>query len=166
MVSQTGSQSKREKAAKGSVQVKAVKGRLRLVWSFQEQRYFLSLETEDSALSRKVAEAKAKLIETDVLTGNFDPSLDKYKPETQRKSSILVPDLMDSFLKQKAKQVSKRTMEKCRAFGTHPQRFFKNKAAVEVEEPQADKFRVDLLSRELDPATIKAILGFCGSCWE
>jgi integrase len=166
MATPDGSQSKREKAAKGSVQVKAVKGRLRLVWSFQSQRYFLSLEMEDSPLSRKVAEAKAKLIEADLLTGNFDLSLDKYKPEAQRKSSILVPELVESFLKQKAKQVSKRTMEKYRAFGSHPQRFFKNKAVVEVGEPQADKFRSDLLTRDLDPSTIKAILGFCGSIWE
>ena len=42
---------------------------------FQSKRYFLSLAMEDSALSRKVAEAKAKLIEADMISGNFDPSL-------------------------------------------------------------------------------------------
>jgi hypothetical protein len=110
MENPAGSQSKSKKAAKGSVQVKAIKGRLRLVWSFVGKRYFLSLEVEDSPLSRKVAEAKAKLIEADIISGNFDQSLEKYKPESRRKSSIQVSELVESFLTPVAVRVPPQTV--------------------------------------------------------
>jgi integrase len=125
------------------------------VWSVLGQRYFLSLELEDSPLARRVAEAKAKLIEADIVSGNFDQSLEKYKPESQRKSAIQVVEVVEAFLKMKAKQVTNRTMEKYHAFGTHPKRYFNNKAIMDVGEAQADQFRLDLLTRDLDLATVK-----------
>ncbi len=166
MANTSGSQSGRSKAGKGSVQVRAVKGRLRLVWSVLGQRYFLSMELDDSPLAQKVAVAKARLIEADIISGNFDQSLEKYKPDTQKKSALRVPVLMDGFLKQKEKQVSNRTMEKYRAFGGHLKNFFPTRAVVDVDETQAEKFRSALLAKDLDASTVKAILGFSQSCWE
>jgi integrase len=161
-----GSPSQRAKASKGSVQLRSVKGRLRLVWSVLGERYFLSLELEDTPLARKVAEAKANLIEADIISGNFDSSLEKYKPESQKKSSLKVKELVASFLKHKEKQVSKRTMEKYRAFGGHLQQFFATRSVGDMDEAQAEKFRLDLMSKDLEPSTVRTILGFAQSCWE
>jgi hypothetical protein len=45
------------------------------------QRYCLSVGLPDSIINRKVATQKAQQIELDMLSGNFDPTLQKYKPE-------------------------------------------------------------------------------------
>jgi len=70
-----------KKKGKGSVGVESYRGRLRLRLPRQvckgQQRY-LSLGLADTILNLKAAEVKARLIELDILTGNFDPSLDKY----------------------------------------------------------------------------------------
>ena len=51
------------------------------VCSWQGQRYYLSLGVPDTAINRKAAEQKARQIELDFVSGNFDPTLDKYRPE-------------------------------------------------------------------------------------
>lgn len=35
-----------------------------------------------------------------------------------------------------------------------------------MSEAQADRFRLDLLARDLDLSTVKSILGFCHACWQ
>ena len=67
--------------AKGQVKVEVYSERLRLRWSHQSQRYCLSVGLPDSIINRKVATQKAQQIELDMLSGNFDPTLQKYKPE-------------------------------------------------------------------------------------
>ncbi len=70
-----------KKAVKGSVQVKDHYGYLRLMFRVDGKRYFLSLGLPDTKTNRKVAEAKAQLIESDICYERFDPTLAKYKPE-------------------------------------------------------------------------------------
>ena len=41
----------------------------------------MSVGLPDSIINRKVAAQKAQQIELDMLSGNFDPTLQKYKPE-------------------------------------------------------------------------------------
>ena len=78
--------------AKGEVKVSADKGWLRLVWTNQGKRYFLTLGLPDSKTNRKVALSRATQIQLDILSGNFDPTLAKYKPSialTAKKTSLL-----------------------------------------------------------------------------
>jgi hypothetical protein len=70
------------KASKGSVQIKESNGRLQLVFSFGGKRHYLSTGFSDTHANRKLAEMKARQIELDILSGNFDPTLDKYKPQS------------------------------------------------------------------------------------
>jgi integrase len=70
------------KAAKGSVQMKVSNGRLQLVFSHGGRRHYLSLGLPDNPASRKVAEAKAKLIESDIVFDRFDSTLAKYKSQS------------------------------------------------------------------------------------
>ncbi|WP_052049696.1 Arm DNA-binding domain-containing protein [Leptolyngbya sp. KIOST-1] len=67
--------------AKGQVKVEVYSERLRLRWSYRSQRYCLSVGLPDSIINRRVATQKAQQIELDMLSGNFDPTLQKYKPE-------------------------------------------------------------------------------------
>ncbi|MEO1391082.1 MAG: DUF3596 domain-containing protein [Cyanobacteria bacterium J06634_6] len=76
------SASKRRLAPRGSVCTKVSNGSLQLVFSHGGKRRYLSLRLPDSAINRKVAEAKAKLIESDILFDRLDPSLNKYRPQS------------------------------------------------------------------------------------
>ncbi len=83
------SQSTQHKASKGSVQIKISNGRLQLVFSHGGKRHYLSLGLPDNKVNRKAAEAKAKLIESDITYDRLDPTLAKYKPQSAL--SIVTP---------------------------------------------------------------------------
>lgn len=76
------SQRTQHKASKGSVQIKISNGRLQLVFSHAGKRHYLSLGLPDNKMNRKAAEAKAKLIESDITYDRLDPTLAKYKPQS------------------------------------------------------------------------------------
>lgn len=69
------------KASKGSVQVITSHERLQLRFRFAGKRRYVSLGFPDTAPNRKMAELKAREIELDILSGHFDSTLAKYKPD-------------------------------------------------------------------------------------
>jgi integrase len=81
MAPRSSSQPKLSKAKKGTVQLKSSNDRLQLVFTWQRKRHYLSLGLPDTPINRKVAEQKARQIELDFVSGNFDPTLDKYRTE-------------------------------------------------------------------------------------
>ncbi|WP_322746150.1 Arm DNA-binding domain-containing protein [Nostoc sp. LEGE 06077] len=56
--------------------------RLQLRFRYGGKRYYLSLGLSDIKINRKAAEAKKNQIELDIASGNFDPTLNKYKPQS------------------------------------------------------------------------------------
>ncbi len=70
------------KAAKGSVQILVSNGRLQLRFRFAGKRHYVSLGFTDAPENRKLAEMKAREIELDILSGHFDQTLTKYKPQS------------------------------------------------------------------------------------
>jgi len=71
-----------QKASKGTVQVIASNDRLQLRFRFLGKRHYLSLGLPDTSVNRKAAEAKARQIELDILSNNFDEKLAKYTPQS------------------------------------------------------------------------------------
>lgn len=69
------------KASKGTPQVKSSNNRLQLVFTAVGKRHYLSLGLTDTPENRKLAEAKARLIESDIAYERFDPTLAKYKAQ-------------------------------------------------------------------------------------
>ncbi len=67
------------KASKGSVQVIASNRRLQLRFRYAGKRRYLSLGLPDDRDNRLAAEMKARQIQLDILSGNFDETLDKYR---------------------------------------------------------------------------------------
>ena len=67
------------KTLKGTVAIEKNDNRLRLRWSCESKRYCLSLGFSYTDVNLKVAEQKARQIELDILSGNFDPTLNKYR---------------------------------------------------------------------------------------
>jgi integrase len=76
--------------ASGCVTVQVIKARLRLVWSWQGRRFFLYIGLPETKPNRKAANIKAQTIELDIISGNFDQSLAKYKPQSQSEAISVV----------------------------------------------------------------------------
>jgi integrase len=109
----------RVKAQSGTVCIKSSNDRLQLVFSFGGRRHYLSLGLPDTLVNRRAAEAKAKLIESDIAFDRFDASLAKYKPQsvletaTAETSAEIRPslsELWDLFIEFKRPQCSPNTM--------------------------------------------------------
>ncbi|HEY9657059.1 MAG TPA: DUF3596 domain-containing protein, partial [Allocoleopsis sp.] len=72
------------RASKGSVTVEEFRGRLRLHlprFLYEGKNKYLSLGLDDTPENRKLAEAKARSIESDIIYERFDPTLNKYRPQ-------------------------------------------------------------------------------------
>jgi integrase len=111
----------KSKSSKGSVQIKTSNGRLQLVFSYAGKRHYLSLGFSDTKTHRKLAEAKARQLELDMLSGHFDPTLERYKPQVamsvatpdiqpQVPPKISLADLWEGFVEYKRPQCSENTM--------------------------------------------------------
>jgi integrase len=89
------------KAAKGSVSVQAIRGRLRLRWRVDGEPYTLSLGYPDQPKYQSVAILKAKQIEQDILFDRFDPTLNKYngkaRLEEVEEPKVSLIDLWDGY---------------------------------------------------------------------
>jgi integrase len=145
------------KASKGSVQIKNSNGRLQLVFSYGGKRHYLSLGLPDSKLNLKAAQAKAKLIESDIAFDRFDPTLDRYKPQSSlsvtpitpvSSSSLIV--LWSGFLEYKKPQCSPSTMRyQYRTFSNYLQQlpFHDLERASEIRDYVLKNMPVDSAKR-------------------
>ncbi|MDX2231341.1 MAG: DUF3596 domain-containing protein [Leptolyngbyaceae cyanobacterium bins.349] len=83
------------KNPKGTVSVLVSNGRLQLRFRFAGDRQYISLGLPDTPTNRKAAEQKKAQIELDIASGNFDPTLAKYKPKRSQQSprEVITPAL-------------------------------------------------------------------------
>jgi len=150
---------RRPKAKKGTVQIKISHERLQLVFSWQGQRYYLSLGVPDTAINRKAAEQKARQIELDFVSGNFDPTLDKYRPEhvPKGKAQEITPmrSIWSQYMEYKSPHVSPKTinstydpvtshMDKCRTDGLKDPIKFRRELLKVTTESQARRTLMQL----------------------
>lgn len=159
------SQPVRKKAAKGSVVTQVFRDRLRLCWTFAGKRHYLYLGLPDSLANRKVAEIRAKQIELDIASDNFDRTLEKYKSSQQRGDRLTASKLFERFTKHKAKRLEESSLQKYRALAGHVAQFFGGKPAAEVRESQAEDFKA-WLSKKLALITLKEWLGLLKAAWD
>ena len=161
------SKTKRKKASKGTVVVQVFKERLRLVWSYWGKRYYLYIGLPNSKINQVVAKQKACQIEGDMATGNFDPTLKKYKSEyLQKVKSISVTELFRTFMTEKAKSVTPKTMEKYKATLGYLNQYFRNKVAQDIDIEQAEDFAHYLDDKQLSSDQRKRRLGELKACWK
>jgi len=85
-------QSSQGKARKGLASVSVANGYLRIRIRVGGDRQVMSLGLPDTAINRKHAEEKAHRINLDILSGNFDSTLAKYKPQSVL--TVSEPDIM------------------------------------------------------------------------
>jgi integrase len=151
--------------AKGTIAVEVFKDRLRLRWGYAGKRYCLYIGLPDTKVNRVAAEAKARQIELDIASSNFDATLKKYKTELQVKRSLpLVVDLFANFTNEKAKGVYGRTLEKYKATIGYLHQYFKEKTADCVTASVAESF-VEWLQQRNSERTLKERLQLLRACW-
>jgi len=148
---------------KGAVNVEVFKDRLRLAWSWQGKRFWLYIGLPETTINRKAAEIKARTIELDMTSGNFDPSLTKYKP--QKQELISVTELFDRFTEQKKRTISIGGFAKYTGLQKHVSVFFGSKNAFAVTENVSESFR-DYLAQKLEPVTVRERIVLMNACWK
>lgn len=75
----------KERHSKGTVAIIVSNDRLQLRFNYGGKRHYLSLGLSDTQVNWKVAEAKAKLIEADIIYERLDLTLNKYRPQLAAK---------------------------------------------------------------------------------
>lgn len=150
------------KAQKGTVVVRSVKQRLRLVWSWCGKRYFFALELPDTRANRSIADLKAKQIERDIVNDLFDPTLEKYRAAYQQRSSGLsATEVFEKYIAYKSKTLRSRSIEKYTFTLSHLRQFFRNEIAT---EKKCEAFK-DWLAHRMEPITLKQRISFLKSAW-
>lgn len=90
------------------VRIEVVNNRLRLRWTHSGKRYCLSLNLTNTTTHYAVAQQKATQIELDIISGNFDATLTKYKAQGSRKQTPPI-DLFRRYAEYKIGRVHKHT---------------------------------------------------------
>jgi integrase len=115
------SESSERRNSKGSVSILISNGRLQLRFHYAGKRHYLSLGLPDNKINRKAAEAKAKLIESDMAFDRFDPTLARYKPQSLLSmvtpsltplegTKLELADLWEKYTQYKSSQVTASTL--------------------------------------------------------
>jgi integrase len=168
---------------KTKIHVQERGGWLKLRWSYQGKRYDFALGLPEGTINRKVAENKASEIELDIATGNFDPTLDKYKSIGQiqaqveqaerAKSEFTVTVLFQKFMEHKAKEVYPQTLIKYEATLQRIKDFFQEDGAEMVTIERAEAFKTWFAARvnpstqrPNSPITVKERMTLLSVCWD
>jgi len=120
------------RANKGTVVVRVVKGRLRLVWTFGGERRFFSLGLSDTKPNQAITELKAKQIERDIAHDLFDPSLKKYRPDYQKGNAASAITIFQRYTDYKTKTLRRRSLEKYHQTLKQLEKFYGTDAITEA----------------------------------
>ena len=157
----------KDEASNRTIGVESLQGRLRLRLPsqlFAGQQKYLTLGLTDTGLNRKVAEAKARQIELDILSGNFDPTLAKYKPQINLSWESAPPNgfsllqLWEEYAEFKAQTVSSTTV--IRDF----KRTRNHIKSMPTQSPQDAQIIRDFLFEKTTPSAAKKVLVQINAC--
>lgn len=113
------------------------------------------------------AEPLARRIEGDIATGNFDPTLKKYKPaQRQKLEQTSVTELLEAFIQFKTKSISDRTLDKYWATLKHLRDFFGDKPAILIGGSGLSTKFAEYLPKKVSPVATKTYLTLVSACWD
>ncbi len=121
----------------------------------------MSLGLRYDPVNLAIAQARATQIRLDLLSGNYDPSLAKYRSTPTATATIGAVELFNRFIEWKAKRVQPRTLEKYHALAIWLKDEFGD-CPVAVEA--AEGFLARLLEN-MEPVTAKERLGLLQAAW-
>lgn len=168
------------KASKGSVVVESFKDRLRLRWRVAGKRYCLSLGLPDTQESRMLAQLKARQIELDAISGNFDTTLTKYKPQSLTEKPVndaqplTCAELFQQFMEYKAQSLHPRSLDRYKTTLKYLHQFYyrehevrkllAEQHAIAIAESHAKQFNAWLKSKNAERARKERLI-LLNACW-
>ena len=87
----------RQRNRKGTITVTSRNGILRLRWTHQGTRKELSLGLTDTPLHRHMAEGRAAQLKADIVSGEYDETLDRYRLIPSESAPITAPSTVTLF---------------------------------------------------------------------
>ncbi|WP_297074730.1 tyrosine-type recombinase/integrase [Thermoleptolyngbya sp. M55_K2018_002] len=148
----------------GSVRVESCRGRLRLRWRVDGQRYCFYLGLDDTPTNAANAKLKANEIERDIAQDIFDPTLERYRGGKASKS-LEVHELFRRYLEHKRDEVYSQTLTKYSGLLTHLKAYFGGKTIGQLSPADCQKFK-RYLENKLVPRTVQERLWMLESCWD
>jgi len=153
--------------ARGQVSIESDDGRLRLRFTVGDKRYAIALRLPDSKVNRKFAESKARQIELDILSNNFDVTLAKYKPLRSQAApvskEITTEVLLKQYIEFKARGCSKKTVAKLTKLSDNLTEFFgADKTTADLKDINGF---VDWLKDSNCPETVRQKLTQLKAVW-
>ncbi|GAP99103.1 phage integrase [Leptolyngbya sp. NIES-2104] len=127
----------------------------------------MALGLPDTEINRRIAEAKARQIESDLHTRQFDPSLNKYTDRQLQSTTLSVVTLYERWLEYKieVEKVYETTLDKYKALFNTVKEFFKKNPVSTLDESGAARFR-DYLATKLSDVTLKERIGMMKALWD
>ncbi len=168
--SSTGFSVSNNEIKKSLVKVENDDGRLRLRFTYRGKRYSMAVGLPDSKVNRIFAQQKANQIELDIVSGNFDLTLNKYKPvkaASKNLAMMQVAELFGRFVESqtKAKNLQKGSLCRYTATLKHLEHFFAAKPADKIDNVLAEAF-LEYLLHKVSERTVKDYLILVKACWE
>lgn len=144
--------------------------RLRLRFSHAGKRYAMALGLPDSAINRLVAQQKAAQIELDIVSGNFDTTLKKYKPQKESSHNLeqrTVGELFATFAHEQVQDKGLYEGSQCRYNATqkHLEKFFQGKTVAAIDETAAKGF-IKYLRKKVSERTTKDYVTLVQAFWK
>jgi integrase len=149
------------------VKVEEFKGRLRLRWTERGgKRRVMALGCYAGRTAGVVAKGIAATIEADIITGNYDRSLEKYRPVVEGRDQRVLPTpkLWREFLEFKRPKVRASQFAKLLAVQNWIDKYL-DVDAIGLSDSQAESFRAQLNNAELSPDTVKTYIGLIRGGW-
>jgi integrase len=158
------------------------RGLLRLRWLYLGKRKGIPCSVKADPMGYAVANQKKAQIEFDLATGQYDPTLLKYKPQTMGKNrtEISIPELFERFTKQYFKDrrlsnqpLSQSSQERYQLLSKHLERSLTKKVRGEIKPLDAheltETIAANFVSVQLEHAnnqTVRSRLWMLQACWD
>lgn len=150
------------RTAKGQVSIIDKDGWIQLRWRYEGKRRYMSLGLPYDAVNVQVAQQRANQIQLDIVSGNFDTTLAKYKTEGDTSRTHSAVNLFEQFIDHKAKKLQPRSLEKYRGLLVWLSESCGDRA---MSAKGAESF-IEWLLENLKPATAKERLSLLKAAWE
>jgi integrase len=149
---------------KGEISINNSDGWIQLVWRYQSKRKWFSPGLRYEPINLAVAQQLAYQIKLDMISGNFDPSLKKYKGDRSLEPAkdLGAVKLFERFIEFKTKKVQHRTLEKYKGLLTWLREFYGDRPATGKD---AEDF-IHWLNENMEPVTSQERLGLLKSGWK
>ncbi|MDX1977763.1 MAG: tyrosine-type recombinase/integrase [Pseudanabaenaceae cyanobacterium bins.68] len=142
------------------VQIGSDRGWLRLRWSYQGRRYALTLGLPDTKANRIAAMQRSSQIELDIISGNFDQSLGKYRSAWARQApppQVSLAEALKQFVGYKCDRVDQRSQERYQLLQRQVLEFFGWGASLAVTHSQAESYTQYLFDTYAHPTAREKI---------